>query len=122
MSACVPEKILHYESITWMFEVNVSLGNQNQSNSDVSINYRELHQKVIPGDVIYRSILAKSLQSCPPPWALWTVAHQAPLSMGFSRQEYWSVLPCSPPGDLSNPGIEPMSLASTCTGRWVLYH
>ena len=31
----------------------------------------------------------------------WTVAHQAPLSMGFSRQEYWRGLPCSPPGDLS---------------------
>ena len=36
----------------------------------------------------------------------WTVAHQAPLSMGFSRQEYWSGLPCPPPGRLSNPGIE----------------
>ena len=39
----------------------------------------------------------------------WTVAHQTPLSMGFSRQEHWSGLPCPPPGDLSNPGIEPMS-------------
>ena len=39
----------------------------------------------------------------------WTVAHQAPLSMGFSRQEYWSGLPCPPPGDLPNPGIEPTS-------------
>ena len=37
--------------------------------------------------------------------ALWTVAHQAPLSMEFSRQEYWSGLPCSPPGGLPNPGI-----------------
>ena len=37
---------------------------------------------------------------------LWTLAHQAPLSMGFSRQEYWSGVPCSPPGDLPNPGIE----------------
>ena len=36
----------------------------------------------------------------------WTVAHQAPLSMGFSRQEYWSGLPCPPPGDLPNPGIK----------------
>ena len=35
-----------------------------------------------------------------------TVAHQAPLSMGFSRQEYWSGLPCPPPGDLPYPGIE----------------
>ena len=36
----------------------------------------------------------------------WTVAHQASLSMGFSQQEYWSGLPCSPPGDLSDPGIK----------------
>ena len=42
---------------------------------------------------------------------LWTVAHQGPLSMGFSRQEYWSGLPFPPPGDLSNPGIEPRPLA-----------
>ena len=40
----------------------------------------------------------------------WTVAHQAPLSMGFSRQEYWSGVPCPPPGDLPDPGIEPASL------------
>ena len=43
---------------------------------------------------------------------LWTVAHQAPLSMGFSRKEYWSGLPCPPPGDLPNPGTEPRSLMS----------
>ena len=42
---------------------------------------------------------------------LWTVAHQAPLSMGFSRQEYWSGLPFPFPGDLPNPGIEPRSPA-----------
>ena len=41
----------------------------------------------------------------------WTVAHQAPLSMGFSRQEYWSRLPFPSPGDLPNPGIEPRSPA-----------
>ena len=40
-----------------------------------------------------------------------TVAGQAPLSMGFSRQEYWSGLPFPPPGDLLNPGIKPTSLA-----------
>ena len=39
----------------------------------------------------------------------WTVAHQAPLSMGFSRLECWSGWPCPPPGDLPNPGIEPGS-------------
>ena len=38
----------------------------------------------------------------------WTVAHQPPLSMKFSRQEYWSGLPCPPPGDLPTPGIKPM--------------
>ena len=40
----------------------------------------------------------------------WTIAHQAPLSMGFPRQEYWSGLPCPPPGDLLSPGIEILSL------------
>ena len=43
---------------------------------------------------------------------LWTITHQAPLSMGFSRQEYWSQLPCPPPGDLPDPGVEPTSLMS----------
>ena len=41
----------------------------------------------------------------------WTAARQAPLSMGVSRQEYWSGLPCPPPGDLPDPGIEPGSPA-----------
>ena len=41
---------------------------------------------------------------------LWAVAHQAPLSMGFSRQEYWSALPCPRLGNLPDPGIKPMSL------------
>ena len=43
---------------------------------------------------------------------LWTVTHQAPLSMGFSRQEYWSELPCPPPGHLPDPGIELTYLTS----------
>jgi len=55
---------------------------------------------------------AKSLQSCLTLLTLWTRACQAPLSMGFSRQEYWSGLPCPPPGDLPNPGLEPTSLKS----------
>ena len=42
----------------------------------------------------------------------WTVAHQAPLCMRFSRQEYYSGLPCPPPGDLPDPGIKPASLKS----------
>ena len=43
---------------------------------------------------------------------LWTVAHQAPLSIGFSRQEYWSGLSCHPPGVFPDPGIELVSLTS----------
>ena len=42
----------------------------------------------------------------------WTEACQAPLSMGFSRQQYWSGLPCPPPGELPDPGIKPTSLKS----------
>ena len=49
---------------------------------------------------------------------LLTITRQAPLSMGFSRQEYWSGLPCPPPGDLPNPGIETMSLAPALAGRF----
>ena len=44
---------------------------------------------------------------------LWTIARQAPLSMGFSRQENWSGFPCPPPGDLPDPGIEPVTLGSS---------
>ena len=51
----------------------------------------------------------------------WSVSHQAPLSTGFSRQEYWSGLPFPPPGDLPDPGIEPMSLESLELSRWILY-
>ena len=43
---------------------------------------------------------------------LWTVTHKASVSLGFSRQEYWIGLPCLPPEDLPDPGIEPVSLAA----------
>ena len=43
---------------------------------------------------------------------LWTIVRQAPLSIGFSRQEYWRGLPRPPPGDLPDPGIESTSLVS----------
>ena len=49
----------------------------------------------------------------------WTVARQAPLSMGFSRQEYWNGLPCPPSGGLPYTGIKPMSLTSpSLAGRF----
>ena len=55
---------------------------------------------------------AKLLQSCPTLCNPWIIAHQAPLSMGFSRQEYWSGLLCPSSGDLPDPGMEFISLLS----------
>ena len=60
---------------------------------------------------------------------LWIIACQAPLSMGFSREKYWSGLPCPPPGDLPDPGTEPVSLMSpalaggffTTSTTWLFY-
>ena len=61
---------------------------------------------------------------------IWSTAYQAPLSIGFSRQEYWSGLPFLPPGDLPNPGIEPKSLTPpvlagrffTTSATWKVLH
>ena len=50
----------------------------------------------------------------------WTVAHQAPLSMEFSRQEYWSGMLLHSPEDLTDPGIEPMSLALQADSLYVI--
>ena len=57
--------------------------------------------------IVHACVLSRSQLFVTP----WTVAHQAPLSMGFSRQEYWSRLPFPSPGDFPDPGIEPMSPA-----------
>ena len=51
----------------------------------------------------------------------WTVAHQSPLSMGLSTQEFWSGFPFPLPGELPNPGTEPLSQSLLCC-RWILYH
>ena len=56
-------------------------------------------------------VRVKSPSRVRPLGTLWTAAYQAPLSMGFSRQEYWSGLPSPSPGNLPNPGIEPKSPA-----------
>ena len=50
----------------------------------------------------------------------WTVAHQAPLSLGFPRQEDWSGLPFPIPGDLPSPEIEPTSASPTSAGRFFI--
>ena len=64
-------------------------------------------------------LLLRHLRRVPLYATPWLVARHAPLSMGFSRQESWSGLPCPPPGDLPDPGIEPLSLMSpTLAGRF----
>ena len=65
--------------------------------------------------VLSRSVVSDSLPNTP-----WTVAHQAPLPMEFSKQEYWSELSFSIPGHLSNPGIKSTSLVSPAlAGRFI---
>ena len=62
--------------------------------------------------LLFSYLHAQSLQLCPILCDPWTIARQAPLSMGFSRQEQWSGLPCPPPGNLPNPAIKPTSPVS----------
>ena len=66
---------------------------------------------VMAQHLCYEGMHAKSLQSCPTLRAPWTIPCQAPLSMGFSKQEYWSELPFPSPRDLPDIGIEPRSPA-----------
>ena len=63
-------------------------------------------------------VCAQLLQSCLTFVTLWTVVPQGSLSMGFSRQDYWSGLPCPPPGNLPDPGTEHESPAL----QEILYH
>ena len=60
-------------------------------------------------DTVKMVLFCLVAQACPT--LLWSIAHQAPLSMGFSLQEYWSGLPCPSPGDLPNPGMKSESPA-----------
>ena len=67
----------------------------------VSIIY-QLQISLKPALLLSYSVMSNSVNS-------WAVAHQAPLSMGFSRQEYWSGFPFPSPGDLPDPGVKPES-------------
>ena len=94
--------------------------NASQNRTVWSQNQPFLNQSVhIIQHMFYHCCLVS--KTCPIFAIKWTVAHQAALSVGFSRQEYWSGLPFPPPGDLPNPGIEPTSPAqqavSCSTGR-----
>ena len=75
-----------------------------QTNKQTTILYR--------GHVLYKAPFLSVLSQVLTLFEPWTAAHQAPLSMGFSRQEYWSGLPCPSPGDLPDTGIKPASLVS----------
>ena len=80
----------------------------------------EISLYIHPSSLHYEHVCMLRCFSCV--WlfsTLWTVAHQVPLSLGFSRQECWSRLPCPPPGDFPNPGSEQVSLNFSCiAGRF----
>ena len=100
-------EVKHYEFMDNAFCGNFSLkSNRGQLQGNLnSFNYLEhsvLHYAWGEVKSLSRALL------CAIPW---TVAHQAPLSMGFSRQKYWSGLPFPSPGDLPDPGIKPRSPA-----------
>ena len=72
------------------------------------------YTKIICSRILIRAFMIMKVKSLSRVWLFanpWTLAHQAPPSMGFSRQEYWSGLPFPFPGDLPDPGIEPRSPA-----------
>ena len=85
---------------------------QQQQQHALPLSSCYLSTEVSFADVLYPLVVHATLLQLCPTQTPQTVAHQAPLSMGFARQEYWSGLPCSPPGDLPNPGIKPTSLKS----------
>ena len=95
----------------WTEQVNIlplpeqQLGECYQSSTGCRVIIVEV---IIIMVVVYGCLVTKS---CPTIATPWTVAFQAPLSMGFSRQEYWSGLPFPSPGDLSDPGIKSRSSA-----------
>ena len=97
-----------------------NIGNQLYSNT----KYKGFFKKILILERYFQGIMPNSYcclvpKSCPTLlWPPWTVAHQAPLSMGFSRQECWSGLPFPSPGDLPNTGIKPASPAVGGRGEW----
>ena len=85
---------------------SLGLGRSTGEGNGYRLQYSDLENSMDRKKVKVKSLSHVSLFA-----TLWTAAHQAPLSMGFSRQEYWSGLPFPSPGDLPNPGIKPRSPA-----------
>ena len=87
--------------------------NSNKINTCCSSEYYFCAQRIdiLLSLVLFTCVCVKLLSRVQLFATPWTVVHQVPLSMGFSRQEYWSGLPFPSPGDLPNPGIKPVSPA-----------
>ena len=106
--------LVSFSVLTFSFTLFISLGRPSLQ----SLSYR-IFKSCLTFSVqsfsnlpqLYPSIFPKSVSQILLLVNLWTKAHQVPLSMGFSRQEYWSGLPFLSPGDLPDPGIEPRSPA-----------
>ena len=101
--------ILCWWQVLWIFSPSPQLNFSPWDPSCPSEPKGAAHQRRPPGpkEISEKLHCAQSLGSIWLFMTLWTVACQATLSMGFSREEYWSGLPCPPPGDLSDPGIKP---------------
>ena len=110
----------HFSILAWKFHGQRSLEGCSLWGTEESNMTEWLTLRYWVGQNVHSSFFVKcyvctcanSLQSCLTPWnPMDHIAHQASLSMAFSEHE-WSGLPCPPPGDLSDPGIKPMSLTS----------
>ena len=94
---------LHKSTCIWMLVAALFIITKTEINHQSSVGEQVHKLQYIQ---IVKSLICVRLFATP-----WTGAHQAPPSMGFSRQEYWSGLPFPSPGDLPDPGIEPRSPA-----------
>ena len=98
-------------------QVGLSMGYRDRNFS----YYPLMHSKYLYSKLIllyWASQVVLVIKNLPTNAVQWTVACQAPLSIGFSRQKYWSGLPCPTPGDLPDPGIKPLFLMPPAlTGR-----
>ena len=109
----------------WQFPIDSSIGLEHNKESAIYFHcICFLHHSVSKRDLIFikeaNARMCVQLLSCVILFSTpWTVAFQTPLSMGFSSQEFWSVLRFPPPGNLPDSGIKPCIF---CIGRRILYH
>ena len=92
--------LFHFCGHCWVFQIFWHV----ECSTLIASSFRILNSPAFWLLLLFSQVMSNSVTP-------WTAARQAPLSMGFSRQEYWSGLPCPSPGDLPNPGIKPRSHA-----------